>query len=379
MGSGSPYLYVIRPGPVWSVEDLRVLAGTFGAEFDGEIITWGGATQEIRAGRFRARTLRSLNGLPRLSRLAYMWRVVSRGLWIRWGRGRSLLLLSYDPLQSGVLALILKRLTGAKVICEVNGVYWHPDTFIDEPDRAVAETRRHRMVKVGSAVMSRVDMLKPLYPEQIEGFDLQNATTPVTAFPDIVNSELFAPTGAEPRRQILFVGHPFLLKGVDLLLKAFNEVAPSFPEWRLVLVGFGIEKAARETCLVDDRVEIMGPQKAEVIRSLIEDSSFLVLPSRSEGMGRVLLEAALVGRPRIGSRAGGIPSVIEDGVDGLLFETGSSEGLALALRRLMASPEYARELGERARERALREYTTEVYLDRYRALIRSMVPTHREG
>lgn len=375
MRTESPYLFVIRAGPIWSVEELLASARTFGVEFNGEIITWGGSDQEVHAGKFRARTLRWRLDWPRLSRIAFVSRVISRGLWIRWVLADSLLVISYDPFQSGIMALVLKWFAGAKFICEVNGVYWHPDTFIDVPNPAVAEAKRRRMVKVGSFVLSHADMLKPLYSGQLEGFNLSDPGARSMAFPDIVDSELFVPTGVEPQKRIIFVGHPFLLKGVDLLLRAFEEVASAYPEWRLVLVGFKIEKAARPMARPEGRVDFLGPQKASVIRDLIEGSSFLVLPSRSEGMGRVLLEAALLGRARIGSRAGGIPSVIEDGVDGLLFETGSSDDLARALRRLMESPDYSRKLGEQARERALREFTTEAYLNRYRSLIESVIST----
>lgn len=373
MQSATPYLFIIKAGPVWNVDDLEFAARTFGREFDGEIITWAARKQELRSGRFSASTVPWNLDRPRLSRIVYVLRVVLRGLSIRWLKRRRLVVISYDPLQSGFIALLLKRLAGARFICEVNGVYWHPDTFIDFDDRVAAEAKRTRMVRMASSILAHADVIKLLYPGQLEGFDLPDPPPPSVSFPDIVDSSRFVPRGTAPQRRVIFIGYPFLLKGVDLLLDAFERVADEFPDWRLTLVGFELEAPARARGFREDRVEILGPQSAPVIRDLIEASSILVLPSRSEGMGRVLLEAALLGRARIGSRAGGIPSVIDDGVDGLLFDTGDAADLARALRRVMSSPELCAQLGHNARERALREFTEDRYIAHYRDVIASLI------
>ena len=93
----------------------------------------------------------------------------------------------------------------------------------------------------------------------------------------------------------------------------------------------------------------------------IGNCSIFVLPSRSEAMGRVLVESMAAAKPRIGANVDGIPTVIEHGVDGLLFEKESVPGLASKLDLLMGDGELRRRLGDNGRQRALRQFTREVY------------------
>ena len=96
----------------------------------------------------------------------------------------------------------------------------------------------------------------------------------------------------------------------------------------------------------------------------------LVLPSRSEGMGRVVIEAFLRGRPVLGSDVGGIRDLVTDGVNGVLVEP-DPDAIAAALVRLLGDPaELARLAAARARRRrALARRRPEEYAERVRALV----------
>ena len=229
------------------------------------------------------------------------------------------------------------------------------------------------MLRVGSFVLKRADTIKLLFADQLRGFAIpeQGQGPRRAVFFDMINHEAFQYNDREPEDLLLFVGHPFLLKGVDLLLEAFAEVATEFPTWRLAIIGWRIEESARQQGIAfpEDRVHFEGPQTPEALTEWMERCGALVLPSRSEGMGRVLLEAAFKGRPRIGSRVGGIPSVIEDEVDGLLFEPGDASDLARQLRRIMGDSTLRKRLGDAALARARREFTAERYVERYEAII----------
>jgi glycosyltransferase involved in cell wall biosynthesis len=80
----------------------------------------------------------------------------------------------------------------------------------------------------------------------------------------------------------------------------------------------------------------------------------LVLPSRSEGMGRVLVEAFCRGRGVVGSRVGGIPDLVEHEVSGLLVEPGDAEALAAALVHVLSDRPLAERLGAGAHDAAPR-------------------------
>jgi glycosyltransferase involved in cell wall biosynthesis len=371
--SDEPFLLILRAGGTWDVvQGLSFIAQAFGRHYRGEVVTYTVARRQVNVGRIRISAFPlGPEWIPHaIRRLAYILRVVAHGLRLRWVRGHRLVVIAYDPFQSGAIGLLLRWLAGAVFICEVNGVYGHPDTLIDLEDRRKAAVKRARMLRVGSFVLRRAHLIKLLYPEQLIGFSVPASQPPRESFHDIVNPSLFAPSGCPAEKQFIFVGHPYLLKGVDLLLEAFSRFSVDFPDWVLMVVGWKIEESARDVAFPRDRVEFRGPQAPEQLRELMERSAALVLPSRSEAMGRVLLEAAFLARPRIGSRAGGIPRVINDGIDGLLFNSGDSADLERALRSVAGAAESERRaMGEAARQRALAEFTEDEYFRRYRAII----------
>jgi len=85
----------------------------------------------------------------------------------------------------------------------------------------------------------------------------------------------------------------------------------------------------------------------------------LVLPSRVDAFGMVFLEAWAHGKPVIGARAGGIPGLIDDGVDGLLVPWGDAEALAQGVRDLLSDPSLAEQLGAAGRRKTSCHYTWE--------------------
>jgi glycosyltransferase involved in cell wall biosynthesis len=106
------------------------------------------------------------------------------------------------------------------------------------------------------------------------------------------------------------------------------------------------------------------------IAAALDESRALLLPSASEGLPRVAIESFLRGRAVIGARAGGIPDIVEDGVNGLLVPYGDDVALADAAERLLTDLELARRLGEGARASAARWVSTPAeYADRVLALV----------
>ena len=110
----------------------------------------------------------------------------------------------------------------------------------------------------------------------------------------------------------------------------------------------------------------------EVARAL-DEATVLVLPSRSEGMGRVIVEALCRGRPVVASRVGGIRDLVRDGENGSLVEPGDTDALAEALVRVLSDRQLAERLAARARPSVEGWLATpEEYAERMHALVAAL-------
>jgi len=170
------------------------------------------------------------------------------------------------------------------------------------------------------------------------------------------------------QRTILFVGRLVKRKGLTDLLSAFEIVARSHPDTRLVVVGDGPFRPELEGLVARspfrDRVELKGTLTGKPLYEEYASCDVFVMPSRTtnvdtEGFGMVFLEAAYFARPAVGTRSGGIPEAVVDGETGLLVDQEDIEDLASKIAALLSDRALSERLGQRARERVLSDYTWE--------------------
>jgi len=176
---------------------------------------------------------------------------------------------------------------------------------------------------------------------------------------------------------VLFLGRLHREKSPDHLLRA---VASLGPEWsgHVAFVGpdggerTSLERLARSLGL-GDRVVFMGEVDEATKRDLLSGALCLVLPSFYEAQGIVIAEAWAQGRPVIASRVGGVPYLVDDGRDGLLYVYGDLSALAACLRRIAENPSVASEMGRAGRDKARTSLTWEAIAPRYEELYESLV------
>lgn len=168
------------------------------------------------------------------------------------------------------------------------------------------------------------------------------------------------PTGG--RARILFVGMLRPEKGIDVLLAAFARLLQEGLDLELMMVGgtdaeeLGAARdLQRELQRMGERVAFAGHQPfGPTLFQNYADADVLVVPSRSEGTPRVLVEARAFRCPVIGSRVGGIPTSIEHEVDGLLVPPDDVDALASAIKRVIEDGELRARLVHNGLERARR-------------------------
>jgi glycosyltransferase involved in cell wall biosynthesis len=181
----------------------------------------------------------------------------------------------------------------------------------------------------------------------------------ICVIPNGVDVEEFAGVGTRRNRDGLvglFVGRldPDQ-KGLDVLIRAM-AMLPRSPLLRLRLVGedWGGAKLLRQLAQrlgVADRVSYIGKLSRSELVNEFAAADFLVLPSRFEPFGVVILEAMAAGLPVIASRVGGIPEIVADGRTGLLVEPDNPDALAESFELLSQDESLRRSMGRAARER----------------------------
>ncbi len=143
---------------------------------------------------------------------------------------------------------------------------------------------------------------------------------------------LDAPPVDPPRvPRAAYVGALERVKGVDVLLEAWRSVRGRVPDARLVVAGDGAlrEVVAREAAGLG--LEVVGHVPPAEVSGVLDGARFLIVPSRSEGLGRVVWEAFARGRPVVGSAVGGIPESVDPGRTGILVPPEDPEALADAI------------------------------------------------
>lgn len=142
-------------------------------------------------------------------------------------------------------------------------------------------------------------------------------------------------------------------KGHALLLRAFAEIRKQNARARLVIVGEGYLmeslKALVRRMELSDAVIFTG--FLDDVPRIIPTFDVAVLPSYFEGMGRVLLEAMAMEKPVVGTSVGGIPDLIEQGLNGYLVSPGNERELAAAILKILNDKELAAGMGRAGRKK----------------------------
>lgn len=162
-------------------------------------------------------------------------------------------------------------------------------------------------------------------------------------------------------------------KGFDLAIRAFAAARERVPTARLVVAGDGPARAELErlaaACGVAAGTAFVGPLPPAEIPALINAASLVVVPSRwDEPFGLVALEAALMARPVVAARVGGLAEAIEHGLSGILVEREDWPAMGDAMARLLADPAAADAMGAAARHRARERFGWERCIDEYERL-----------
>ncbi|MCY4071056.1 MAG: glycosyltransferase [Chloroflexi bacterium] len=286
-------------------------------------------------------------------------------------------LVAQSPFEGAIAALVkgISPLFGKrpKLIIE-NHNNFEEDLFLQ---RKIPFTSAYRALMLGLAryAFSRGDALRVISTSTSERAGHYAPDLPRVRFMTWSDTDVFRAAGRRiplaEATDLVYAGVLIPRKGVDLLLESFARL--DHPRAQLHLLGHpenanyaGELKKQAQDLGIASRVRFHGAVSQRDLAEYFGGARALVLPSLSEGLGRVVVEAMLTGTPVIGSRVGGIPDLIRDGENGFLVESGDVDALTFALEKIYSAD--VEKLGRQARDFALEFFSPEKYLDGYRRL-----------
>ena len=336
--------------PVWYKEPQEVDA-EFGA----------GASEEYHRGRFGFHWFLSLRYNGAVRKLLSILFYVRKGLELHRQNPYQCIVV-YSHMMPALAALVLKALTGAKLVVEIMTAPHLSFQYEHYPKRTFAD----RLLRVYSDLSLHLsvllcDRVHLLYPHQLGAYPLLRKK-PCSIFHDFVPVSLIPPLEGEREKVVLFVGSPWFLKGVDLLVEAFKRISGEFPDVQLRIVGH-MDKPAEMAALVEGfpRIEVIKGTPHPQTMAMISRAMIMVLPSRCEGLARVLIEGMSAGLPVIATEVGGSSSCIRDGENGFVIPPEDVDALTARLRQLLSDGELREYMGSRGKKLAAEKYTEQVY------------------
>ncbi|HEU5206326.1 MAG TPA: glycosyltransferase family 4 protein [Gaiellaceae bacterium] len=247
-----------------------------------------------------------------------------------------------------VLGRTLARVP-TKIVADIHGDPASPTRLYGSPRRRLLAPLADALARYGLRHSDGVRTISAYTSGLVREVGVE-PTAEFAAFMDLEPFLATEPSRPPERPVALFVGVLERYKAIDVLAEAWRLAAPRVPDATLHVVGRGTLRDVPERLVADLPSQTRWTESLptpEVARAL-DESTVLALPSRSEGLGRVVVEAFCRGRGVVGSRVGGIPDIVEDGTSGLLVPPGDVAALADALVRVLSDSELAERLGKAA-------------------------------
>jgi 1,4-alpha-glucan branching enzyme len=186
---------------------------------------------------------------------------------------------------------------------------------------------------------------------------------------DISEADILEKSKEAPSPFILGIGRLVQYKGFDILIRSFASVLGRYPDIKLVLAGDGPERRNLEILIrnlgIEESVLLYGFRDRKDIQQLLVSCKFLVVPSRREPFGIVILEAMAAQKAVIAMEVGGVPDLVKQGENGILIKSHDPHDLAAAMTYLLEHPEIADALGKRGRSTVIDRFEWKIIADKY--------------
>ena len=261
-------------------------------------------------------------------------------------------LVHVQSLVSGMPALFSKKLLG------IPYAVWGQGSDVYLPKGYIRLTSRMVVKNADSAIALTKDMQKAM--QNIYSRDI--AIVPNGINMADLSAEPCRKDEKDPKKRVLYVGRLSPVKGVQYLIRAMKQVNDTIPDARLIIIGNGRERGMLEALSaelgIQEYVQFRGEVPHESVLSFMQQADVFVLPSLSEGFPMVIVEALACGLPVVGSRVGGMPEIITDGINGYLVEAKDVGAIAEKILLLLQDEKLRKKMSDNNKE-LVKKYTWE--------------------
>lgn len=329
------YFHFFKYAPVRALNVFGYAAG-LRADTELRAAAWLAAPMALSAGWFKA------------------WRVATKK--------RATVMHGHWVVPGGVLAMAAAG--GRPLVISLHG----SDVFVAERHAVAGRAARMAFARAGWVTACSDDL-----HQRALALGARPATTETVPYG--VDATRFAPNPAaraEVRRQLGLGDAPLVFsagrlvrkKGFEFLIAAVQSLAASRPGVQLAIAGDGDLRAelAASAARLSGTVRLLGNQSQDEVGRLAAAADVIAVPSVQDEAGNVdglpnfALEALASATPVVATRAGGLPQVIEDGVNGRLVAPRDAAALASALGQVLDDPARAAAWGRMAREKVIRDF-----------------------
>ena len=237
--------------------------------------------------------------------------------------------------------------------------------------KSIISFKSYKIIAVSNSVKNMLSKYYKVSPEKIvmlynylELPDLKERETGLD-----IKSNLNIP---EEGKIILFLGRITRVKGVDLLIKAFKLLRQKDKKIFLLIIGQIYDKSLKSVLNnLPDGIRLLAPVKDPYPYYSVAD--LVVLPSRIDPFPYVMLEAGIMHKPFLGARTGGIMEFIEEGISGILFESGNILELSKKMEYIVTNQNKAQIMAENLYKKVKEQMSREKYLHKLNEIYNEFV------
>tara|TARA_B100001750_G_C15519236_1_gene609998 strand:+ start:791 stop:1690 length:900 start_codon:yes stop_codon:yes gene_type:complete len=283
-----------------------------------------------------------------------------------------------EPILSTFSLLSISTLKNPpKVVVESHGDFIN--TIVLEKNLIFPSAYKYIFKKMASYTLTKADCIRVISSSTRSQVGLFVESKPIVEFPAWIDLNLFLEKTYNPSPDnILFLGSVTERKNPLLILRSLNYLREKI-DFKVDIVGPQTNKEYLRLInnyidhnKLSSKVRIKGQVPINEVARYLSEATLLILPSVSEGLGRVILEAQAVGCPVLVSDAGGMKDLIDDGETGFIFNNNNLEDFSEKISYILSNNDLRKKVSSNGRRKVLNYHESQSFINGYKDIFQKV-------